>query len=279
MMFIGWLVFGLLLGPSLWSVNPPSWFAPVSQIAGGAFLFLAGWEMRFLDLKKDCRFYFLMIIGSFLIPVFAGLLFFQGNLFVGFALGISALPVAIQILKEKGLYNTTLARRAITLSSLCDIVAWLALALMLPKANAISWIFSHWIVFAFFVGLLVGRLRPYPEGRRLHHFQGWLLAPLFFIGLGWKIDLVTMFSPSSFMKLFVVAVLAKSLGSYVFSRVSGQTHHDSWNLAVILNARGAMEVLAAHYAYSAGIIDGPVFAGLVMLGILTSVMAVPLVKK
>ena len=82
-----------------------------------------------------------------------------------------------------------------------------------------------------------------------------------------------------FVKLFIVAVAAKSIGSYVFSRMGGESHKESWNLAVILNARGAMEVLAAHYAYSAGIIDGPLFAGLVMLGILTSVMAVPAMKK
>ncbi len=51
------------------------------------------------------------------------------------------------------------------------------------------------------------------------------------------------------------------------------------NLSALLNARGAMEVLAASYAFRGGLIQGDVFTGLVLIGVVTALMAVPLVKN
>jgi Kef-type K+ transport system membrane component KefB len=277
--FILWLVLGMALGPTILAIKPPEWYASLSQIAGGVFLFLAGWEMRFLNLKEDRKFYALLFIGSFLVPVIAGWFFFNGNIFMAMAMGISALPVAIQILKEKGLYNTILARRAITLSSLCDLGAWIALAYVLPAANVGSWILSHWIVMAFFGGLVLGRFVEMPRTPLALAFQMWVLAPLFFVGLGWKIDLWALFDLKIFLEVFLLAVATKSVGVYFFSRWAGESHKDSWDLAAILNARGAMEILAASYAYQASLIDGGSFSALVLLGVFSSVMAVPLIKK
>lgn len=278
MKFVGWLTLGLLLGPSLWNVPQPSWYGQLAQIAGGIFLFFAGWEMRFLDLRKDAKFYFLVFLGTFLVPFLAGYFLFSQNLFLAVALGISALPVAIQILKEKGLYDSVLARRTITLASLCDIIAWVILAFLLPEKDMASWIFSHWVVFAFFAGLVVGRFKKLPMTKGSLFFQMWILAPLFFIGLGWKIDIIKYFSFSMFISLFSVALVTKSIGTYVAARCAGESHKSSLDFAILLNARGAMEILAAHYAFNAGLINGEVFAALVMVGIITSLMAVPLVK-
>lgn len=279
MKFVGWMVLGLLLGPSLLNWSQPSWYSGLAQVAGGLFLFLAGWELRFLELRREARFYLGVLLGCFVIPVLAGLFFFQGNVFIGVALGISALPVAIQILKEKKMYDSRLARRAITLASICDIFAWITLAFLLPTDKVSSWLLSHWVIFAFFIGLLFGRIKSWPESARLSRLQMWILAPLFFVGLGWKINIVELFDIEVFLKLLAVAVFAKGVGTYVAARCYGESKKEAWNLAAILNARGAMEVLAANYAYQAGIIDGGVFAGLVLVGIVTSLMAVPAVRN
>lgn len=278
MKFILWLVVGLALGPSLLKLEPPAWFGMLSQIAGGVFLFLAGWEMRFLNLASDRKFYFLVFLGAFLVPAIAGGFFFE-NFFMAMALGISALPVAIQILKEKGLYATLFSRRAVTLASLCDLGAWIALLWLLPSSSLTTWVLSHWVVLAFFVGLGVGRLYEWTSHVSLVKIQSWFLAPLFFVGLGWKIDLWHLFDLKVFLEVFFIAVISKSLGSYIFARWAGGSHKESWNLAAILNARGAMEILAAHFAFQAGLISGSFFSALVLLGIFSSVMAVPLVRK
>lgn len=279
MKLVVWLVLGLLLGPSLGKIPLPRWYSDLAQVAGGLFLFFAGWELQFLGLWKDRRFYALTFLGAFGVPFFAGFLFFNHNLFMAVALGLSALPVAIQILKEKNLYDSNLARRAITLASLCDIVAWVVFAFLLPEQKVSSWIVSHWIVLAFFLGLLLGKIRTFNKAEKFAPLQMWILAPLFFVGLGWKIDIVSLFSWSVFVETFVIAMVSKSVGTYIFCRQTGASPKESWNLAAILNARGAMEVLAAHYAYQSGIIDGPMLASLVLLGIVTSVLATPMIRR
>ncbi|WP_413943198.1 cation:proton antiporter [Bdellovibrio sp. HCB-162] len=279
MKFVAWIVLGIFLGPSLFNLNMPSWFSLVSQAAGGVFLFFAGWEMRFLNLKKDARFYALVFIGSFIIPCVLGYFLLGQKMFLALAMGISALPVAIQLLKEKGLYGTLLAKRTITLASLCDICPWLILIFLLPQQDVKAWIISHWVVLAFFVGLVIGRFKTLQTTSGLLHFQMWVLAPVFFVGLGWKVDIVNLFSLPVFLSLLAVAIVTKSLGTYIFSRWAGESHQGAMDLSILLNARGAMEVLAAHFAYRAGLIDGASFAGLVLVGIITSLMAVPLVRK
>lgn|GEM_PF-1796609 len=279
MKFIAWIVLGLLLGPSLANVVQPSWYSTVSQLAGGIFLFLAGWEMRFLNLRQEARFYALVFVGSFIIPCLIGYFLLGQKIFLALAMGISALPVAIQLLKEKGLYNTLLAKRTITLASLCDICPWIFLIFLLPAQDVKSWITSHWIVLAFFVGLGVGRINGFSSSPWLLKTQMWILAPLFFVGLGWKVDILKLFSFPVFLTLLLVAIISKTAGTYVFARWAGESKQSAKDLAVLLNARGAMEVLAAHFAYRGGLIDGASFAGLVMVGIVTSLMAVPFIKK
>jgi Kef-type K+ transport system membrane component KefB len=267
-----------MLGPSFFAIQPPGFYGMLAQVAGGLFLFLAGWEMTFLNVIPDRKFYLSLIVGSFIIPCVAGWFAFH-NLFLAAAIGISALPVAIQILKEKSMYATPFGRRAITIASICDLGAWIGLAWMLPSESLSSWVIGHWPVLAFFVGLLLGRVYPWAENRGLLRFQAWVLAPIFFVGLGWKIDLLRLFDAAVFFQVLVVAIISKSVGTYVFSRLAGENHRSAWNFAGILNARGAMEILAANYAFQAGIISGGFFSALVLLGIVTSLMAVPLVRR
>lgn len=276
MRFIAWLVLGIVIGPSVLHVPVPVWYPTVAQAAGGLFLFLAGWELRFLNLAKERKFYALLFVGSFVVPFLAGFWLLGFNTFLAVAISISALPVAIQILKEKNLYDSDLSRKVVTLSSLCDICAWLVMGFLFPAENLKSWIVSHWAVFAFFVGLIFGQFvgwRPI-----LAKMQAWILAPIFFVGLTWKIDFFHFFSWNIFLKIFAVAVASKWLGVYVMARLARVTNSFAKDLAALLNARGAMEILAAHFAYAAGLIDESIFAALVALGIVTSVIAVPLIK-
>lgn len=277
MQLIVWLLFGILLGPSIGNVPQAAWLQTVSQIAGGAFLFFAGWEMRFLNLRTDAKFYTICFAGAFGIPFVVGYFALSRNIFLGLAMGISALPVAVQILKEKGRYNSDLARKTITVACLCDIAAWLIMAFIFPSENLSKWITSHWIIFAFFGGLLLSRFLPMKPG--LQKLQAWMLAPLFFIGLGWKIPILSLFNFTVFLKILVVAVFAKTVGVYTAARLSRLGHVASMELTALLNARGAMEIVAANVAYAAGLIEGAAFAALVALGVVTSVMAIPLIRS
>lgn len=278
MRFILWLTTGLLLGPLLLGLEKTPLIQTVIQSAGGLFLFLAGFELKFSHLREDKVFYRLGFIGSFIIPVVIGFFAFERNLFMAFAMGISALPVAIQILKEKGLYKTLLAERTLTLASLCDILPWMALVFILPAKDISSWLIGHWVVLCFFLGLIAGRFTSKDFPSWFHHFQTWILSPIFFIGLGWSVDLLRHFEMGVFLKVLTFAVFTKFIGSYLFFRISGQRHFFSWNLAWLLNARGAMEIIAAQFAFEAQLISAAQFSALVLLGVVTSLMAIPLVR-
>lgn len=274
--FIAILLVGLLLGPSALKIEFPHWLSVVSQIAGGFFLFLAGWEIKFLGLRRHTKLYSALFGGAFLLPFVAGLLFYPGKWFIAAAFGISALPVAIQILREKSRYDSELGRTAITLASLCDIAAWLLMFLIFPSDTAVSWFISHWFVFTFFLGLGFSRWRAIPTFAL--QTQKWILAPLFFVGLCWKISFFELFDFGVFAKILVIATLAKLTGAYVAARCMKRDHRSSCELALILNARGAMEIVAAQAAYSSGIINGAEFTALIGLGVVTSVLAIPLIR-
>lgn len=136
MRLVLWLGLGLILGASGLGLPAPPWFLTLAHLASGVFLFIAGWELEFLELKSRRRFFALVFAGSFFVPFLVGYAVFQ-NLFLAAALSISALPVAVQILKEKGLYGTPFSREAITLASLVAIglsTSILAIPLV-PKAK------------------------------------------------------------------------------------------------------------------------------------------------
>lgn len=277
MKFIIWVGLGLILGPSVLNLEPPAWLTMLQSIAGGVFLFFAGWELRLLKTRVGAGFYGIIFAGTFLFPLIGGYFLLGQNLFLAVAMSLSALPVAIQILKEKNRYDTALARDVITIASLCDVVAWLILVFLFPAESASQWLLNHWSLFAFFAGLLVSRWKPWrPEFQTI---QIWIAAPLFFSSLAWKTDLIRYFNLNVFAKIFFVAVTLKFVGTYVSARVAGEKSGVAFDLASLLNARGAIEILAAHFAFNAGIIDASLFAALVALGILTSLMAVLTIKS
>jgi Kef-type K+ transport system membrane component KefB len=279
MKLILWLTIGLVLGPSYLSLPLPAYVASIINVAGALFLFFAGWELRFLDLRKDAVFYGKSFLGCFVFPLIVGFLVYAHNAFLAIAIAISALPVAIQILKEKNLFNTTMGKRVVTLASLCDVCAWGLMIFVFPAENLQAWVLSHWVILAFFVGLIVGLIKPIPAISKIENLQMWVLAPAFFVGLGWKVDIVKSFSLSVFVSLFLVFIATKFVGSYWSLRWAGEDRRQSLNIASLLNARGAMEIVAAHFALQAGLIEGSVFSALVLIGLVTSLMAIPIVRK
>ncbi|XGC80123.1 cation:proton antiporter [Bdellovibrio bacteriovorus] len=279
MQLVMWLIVGLILGPSLLGIAMPAFFKPLSSIAGAIFLALAGWELRFLDIKENKTFYAKVFLGTFVFPFVISYFLFAQNYFIGLALAISALPITIQILKEKGLYETNLARKTITLASLVDICAWAGMAFLIPSSDVGSWLLSHWVVLTFFAGIILGYFFNTARKLQTGSLQKWFLAPLFFAALGWQIDLKASFSLNDFAILFLVAIFVKLVGTYWAARWSGANHRDALNLASLLNARGAMEIIAANFAFNAGLINSSTLSSLVLIGITTSFIAVILVKK
>ena len=106
-----------------------------------------------------------------------------------------------------------------------------------------------------------------------------LLLPMFFTysGLNTRLDMVN--SPSLLLiaaGVLVASILAKGVACYVAARLSGEKHSTAMGIGALMNSRGLMELIIINIGLQKGIIGPTLFAMLVLMAIVTTVMATPL---
>ena len=135
----------------------------------------------------------------------------------------------------------------------------------------------HFVVGTFFGSVILAEhVFPQREGGRLRDsisaISDGFLAPLFFAYLGLIAVAFTLSIAPLFVVLLMTAVAGKVGGSYLGARLSGYGTWSSSVVAVGMNGRGAMELVIALVGLELGIIAGPVFSLLVLLGLVTTLM-------
>jgi Kef-type K+ transport system membrane component KefB len=281
-----YILIGVFLGPSFANASPPDLLFSISSFG---FLFIAGLELNLQDLRKDFSSSAKIALGAFTFPFVVGLVFaywaldkkdIQSSSVVALALAISALPVVVQILKELKLYETPLGHVIVAAATLCDVFAWLIFTALIPSEARGSWVLSHLPVFFFFLGL--GLSNAVARSGILLKAAMWssklFFGPIFFIGVGMKIHWQRNFDLNQCIIIFVVAMVSKMAGVYFSSRVLKFNHYNSALMAIVLNARGAMEILFCSIALKLGLIDATLFTSLTLMAVLSSVIASPLVR-
>jgi Kef-type K+ transport system membrane component KefB/mannitol/fructose-specific phosphotransferase system IIA component (Ntr-type) len=133
----------------------------------------------------------------------------------------------------------------------------------------------HPIFGAFLVGVALGNARHLSERHRqtLEHFISFVLAPLFFVGIGLKVDFAAHFEPLLTLVVVVIACLGKIVGCSLAARWSGMAVRESLAVGFGLNARGAMEIILGLLALEAGLIKANMFVALVIMALLTSMLS------
>jgi Kef-type K+ transport system membrane component KefB/nucleotide-binding universal stress UspA family protein len=136
---------------------------------------------------------------------------------------------------------------------------------------------------AFVVGILAGQSRRFSReaGNTLETITAGFLAPIFFASPGLKVNLLQLFVPQTFLiglVVLAVACLGKFLGVYLASRVAGLGHWEGLALGSGMNARGAMEIIVATIGLSLGVLNQSMYSIIVMVAIVTSLMAPPLLR-
>jgi len=276
---------GLLLGPSLFKVTLPEILFTVGSFG---FLFVAGLELNLNRLRRDFGTSSRVALSAFCIPFIVGFAYAMfvlnrnlgGSAVIAVALAISALPVVVQILKDLRIYETPLAHTIVAAATLCDVLAWILFTLMLPVENRGRWISSHLPVFFFFVGLSLSVVVAKREGL-LKFAMGsskYFFGPLFFIGVGMKIHWQENFDLVQCLSIFTLATVAKMAGVYWSARALSVQRAEARLMAIVLNARGAMEILFCAIALQLGLIDETLFTSLTVMAVASSLMAAPLVK-
>jgi Kef-type K+ transport system membrane component KefB len=109
-----------------------------------------------------------------------------------------------------------------------------------------------------------------------------LLLPLFFTysGLNTKIGLLnTGFLWLMCGAVLIVAILGKGVACWLAARATGIPNREALGIGVLMNARGLMELIIINIGLQRGIISEGLFATLVIMAVVTTLMAAPLFDR
>ncbi|MBW4581750.1 MAG: cation:proton antiporter [Tildeniella nuda ZEHNDER 1965/U140] len=136
---------------------------------------------------------------------------------------------------------------------------------------------------AFVFGILAGQSRRFSReaGHTLEMITAGFLAPIFFAAAGLKVNLLQLLVPQTLvigLLVLAVACVGKFVGAYLGAKVGGLSHWESLALGAGMNARGAMEIIVATIGLSLGVLNQQMYSIIVMVAIVTSLMAPPLLR-
>lgn len=158
----------------------------------------------------------------------------------------------------------------------------LALAIILCILGSLftEWIGIHAIFGAFLTGVAVGDSKQFTDEAKetLHLFVVNLLAPLFFVSIGLRVNFIKDFDLFICFFILVIASVGKLLGGFIGARLSGFKTNKAIAVGFAMNARGSMEIVLGMLALQAGIINEKVFVGLVVMTFVTILIAGPALR-
>ncbi|MBN8542582.1 MAG: cation:proton antiporter [Deltaproteobacteria bacterium] len=116
---------------------------------------------------------------------------------------------------------------------------------------------------------------------RLQDFIRILFLPAFFALTGMKTQISLISSPSDWLIcaiIIAVAILGKFGGAYLGATLSGNTRREATILGVLMNTRGLVELIVLNIGLSLGILTPTLFTMLVLMALVTTFMAGPLLR-
>jgi Kef-type K+ transport system membrane component KefB len=153
----------------------------------------------------------------------------------------------------------------------------LTVALALSMAAFSYWAGLHYVLGAFFAGMITPRHAiKWNEGMATQ--QMFWLMPVFFIWTGlktsWTLDLSTILLGA--VGMFIMAVITKFVG--VWLAYKDQGIRIVCLKTALLQTKGLMEIFLVTMLLTAGIISVNMFAAVVIMSLISTVVAVPLAR-
>ncbi len=156
----------------------------------------------------------------------------------------------------------------------------IALATMATGACVTDAIGLH----AVFGAFLMGSIMPRPLVARqltelIQPLTVALLLPLFFTysGLNTRIGLLN--TPSLWLMcglILITSIIGKGVACYLASRACGLSHREGMGIGALMNSRGLMELIIINIGLQRGVITPELFACLVIMAVITTLMASPI---
>ncbi|MEA2218345.1 MAG: hypothetical protein QOJ35_971 [Solirubrobacteraceae bacterium] len=138
-----------------------------------------------------------------------------------------------------------------------------------------------------FGGFVMGMVMPRNAGltedvtRRMEDFVVILLLPMFFAYTGLRTNVGLLDRPVLWWitgVLIAIAIVGKLFGAMIAARISGFDWRASAVIGTLMNTRGLTELIVLNLALEQGVISEALFAALVLMALVTTFMAGPMLK-
>jgi len=199
----------------------------------------------------------------------------QGLLSVAVTIGLLVLFVIGMFLLVRP-FLALVARRVPSGSVLVVI----SLIVLLGSASITNALGIHPIFGAFLAGIILPRKGTLAElVCNIDQVNGLLFLPLYFVSTGLHTQVGLINGPRLWLiclLIFAVACGGKILGSAFTIRVLGEPWRDAFSLGVLMNTRGLVELIVLNIGLQLGVLSPTLFAMLVIMALITTMMASPI---
>lgn len=159
----------------------------------------------------------------------------------------------------------------------------IVLLVLLSSAFVTEVIGIHALFGAFLAGAIMPVGGTFRAGirMRLESVSSVFLLPLFFAYTGLRTQIGLLDSATSWavcLAIILVATIGKLGGTVAAARWTGQSWRDAVALGALMNTRGLMELVALNVGYDLGILTPEIFAMMVLMALVTTAMAGPLLS-
>ncbi|MBF0593180.1 MAG: cation:proton antiporter [Nitrospirae bacterium] len=155
----------------------------------------------------------------------------------------------------------------------------LTLVLVLISSALAERIGIHAVLGAFLVGLAFSNCEPNKMHDCLRKVVMSVFAPLYFVSVGLGVNLIKKFDMTLVLIVLLIATIGKTGGILLGGRISELSTRESLAVGFGMNARGAVGIILVTSAYQAKIIDERVYAALLVMAMVTSLISGPIMKK
>ena len=134
---------------------------------------------------------------------------------------------------------------------------------------------------AYFAGLMLCTMKVGPYVARRCEIPSYLIfSPVFFASVGLKVTLGGMDASIWIFAiiLLVIAILSKVVGCGLGAKICGCTGKEAFQVGIGMISRGEVALIVAQKGYASGMLDDVLFAPIVLVGIVTTLITPILLK-
>ncbi|WP_025810128.1 cation:proton antiporter [Pseudomonas chlororaphis] len=202
-----------------------------------------------------------------------------------FALSISLLALYIGFMATIGgrAIDGFLSRRLSSGGSIDSSIVAIVTIMLLGSALITSYLGIFAIAGGLVIGLAFHKNESFVErwSNNVSPLVYAIFLPVFFTYTGLRTNigaLDTVVDILAALFICVIAFAGKFFGGYCAARISSETHRDAVVIGVSMNTRALMELIVINVGYDLGIIPPKIFTMLVIMALVSTFIATPLIR-